>query len=148
MQFLKSPWLAVVLSVASFLLGVGDVPFTDADTFSKFLTEHGVQFTGIGAVAYAAFHLLKRVRDHIDPDIIRNALQNGTAQINDIVRGVEATGDAAAVRTVKTSAVDAAWVTLYHGADDDPDVTAKINDAHSLYRAKRCTIETTAKHAS
>jgi len=147
MQWLKSPWIAVALTIVSFLLGVGDVPFNDAATFVAWLQAHGVQVGSFGAIGYLAWLIVSRARDYIDADVIKRALESGKAHIADLVKGVEATGDESAVRRLKTVAADAAWTTLYHGCDNDPEVTEALNKAHALYRSKRVTIPTTATPA-
>ena len=137
---LNSPWLGVLLPVVAFLLGVGNVPFSDVDSFTKFLSSHFPQIGGLTIVAAGAWALLRGLKDYIDRGTISKALANGKVDLGDVVGAVkdnDRNSGTDAATYVKSALADGAFITLFHACDFDAELTAKLNDAHALYRVKR-----------
>lgn len=137
MSWIKSPWVSVALAVAAFLLGVGDVPFTDLTSFTKWLNAHFPQVGGLGFVAAAAWYVLTKAREYVNRDVLARQLSSKQLQVGEVVGAFEDIGDWDTATLVKSAAADASFVALYHACDFDAELTDSLNTTHSLYRAKR-----------
>lgn len=134
---LNSPWLGVILPVLAFLLGVGDVPFNDVASFTAWLNASFPQVGGLTVIAAGAWFALKNLKDFIDRGTISKALADGKLDLGDVVGAVKDEAGSDTATYVKSALADGAFITLFHACDFDAELTAKLNDAHALYRVKR-----------
>jgi hypothetical protein len=137
-NLLANPFVAAVLALLPFLLGVGPQPFTDLESFTQWAQTHLPQIAGSGTLAFIVFHAVKLARQYISSRTISTALQSQRLHVADLVTAVEdgGGGSEAAVR-FKSVLVDGAFVSLYHAFEHDPELTDALNAAHTKYRQKR-----------
>lgn len=132
-----SKYLPFVLTIAAFLLGVGDVPFTDAASFQEFVAQYFPQLGGLTVIGAGLWFVVNKLKDYINPTTIRNALADGKLDIGDVIGAVDDELGRDVGTYVKSALADGAFVTLFHACDFDAELTGKLNETHSLYRLKR-----------
>lgn len=130
-------YLPFLLTVAAFLLGVGDVPFTDAASFQAFVSQYFPQLGGLTVIGAGLWFLLNKLKDYINPATIKRALADGKLDLSDVIGAVDDEIGSTAGDYVKAAMADGAFVTLFHACEFDAELTAKLNDAHALFRIKR-----------
>lgn len=139
---LNSPWLGVILAAVAFLFGVGDVPFTDADSFQSWLTSHFPQLGAFaGLVAAPLFFLLKSLRERVNPADLAKALSDGKIDLGDIIGVIDTTKGPQVGTYVKSALADTAIVTLRHACKHSKPLTENLSDFAKAYYTDQCEAE-------